>query len=113
MTVKMLTINDVSLCEGKKGFVSVITLLQSVGVKGGRNSGGGEGSSLQICRLLQKQSFQAAASVQQPHPGAAHPPAAASLHQLTTASALEKQLIVHSSFKVGVSPPRRHHHNGC
>lgn len=43
----MLMTNGVSLCEGKKGCVSVITLLQS-GVKGGRSAGGGEGSSLRI-----------------------------------------------------------------
>lgn len=56
MRVEMLMTNGVSLCEGKKGCVSVITLLQS-GVKGGRSAGGGEGSSLQIYWLLHKHSF--------------------------------------------------------
>lgn len=49
--VKMLMTNDVSLCEGKKGSVSVITLLQSVEVKGGKRGeevgGGREPADLQ------------------------------------------------------------------
>lgn len=84
----MLMTNGVSLCEGKKGCVSVITLLQS-GVKGGRSAGGGEGrGGEQPADLL-----TASQALIQLHPGAAHLPPLVFISHQSSSSASDGLLL--------------------